>query len=127
MAEVAVPRKLFGEILRLSTVLDDFSRYIIAWKLCTTMRSEDVTATLELALKASGCDRAQVALRLRLLSDNGPSYIAGDLAKWLKGQGSGLIRLSSTITLGGCRPTGPYGRRRVRLVEVCDVFSQDSI
>ncbi len=27
----------------LSTVLDDFSRYIIAWKLCTNMRAEDVT------------------------------------------------------------------------------------
>ena len=36
----------------LSTVLDDFSRYIIAWKLCTTMRAEDVTDTLELALTA---------------------------------------------------------------------------
>jgi transposase InsO family protein len=30
----------------LSTVLDDFSRYIIAWKLCTTMKAEDVTDTL---------------------------------------------------------------------------------
>jgi putative transposase len=28
----------------LSSVLDDFSRYIIAWKLCTTMKAEDVTA-----------------------------------------------------------------------------------
>ena len=27
----------------LSTVLDDYSRYIIAWKLCSTMRAEDVT------------------------------------------------------------------------------------
>src|SRR5271156_658958 len=27
----------------LSTVLDDFSRYIISWKLCSTMRAEDVT------------------------------------------------------------------------------------
>ena len=43
----------------LSTVLDDFSRYIIAWKLCTTMKAEDVTATLDLALKASGLDQAQ--------------------------------------------------------------------
>ncbi len=34
----------------LSTILDDFSRYIIAWKLCTTMRVEDVTETLEAAL-----------------------------------------------------------------------------
>ena len=38
----------------LSTVLDDFSRYIIAWKLCTTMKAEDVTDTLDLALAASG-------------------------------------------------------------------------
>ena len=28
----------------LSTVLDDFSRYIVASKLCTTMKAEDVTA-----------------------------------------------------------------------------------
>ncbi len=34
----------------LSTVLDDFSRYIVAWKLCATMRADDVTATLDLAL-----------------------------------------------------------------------------
>ena len=29
----------------LSAVLDDFSRYIIAWKLCTTMKAQDVTDT----------------------------------------------------------------------------------
>jgi putative transposase len=67
----------------LSTILDDFSRYIIAWKLCTTMKAEDVTATLDLALKASGCDQAVVVHKPRLLSDNGSSYIAGDLAEWL--------------------------------------------
>ena len=70
----------------LSTILDDFSRYIIAWKLCTTMKAEDVTSTLELALKASGLEQATVALRPRLLSDNGSSYISGDLAKWLDDQ-----------------------------------------
>jgi putative transposase len=67
----------------LSTVLDDFSRYVIAWKLCTTMKAEDVTDTLELALKASGCDQAHVRHKPRLLSDNGSSYISGDLADWL--------------------------------------------
>ena len=67
----------------LSTVLDDFSRYIIAWKLCPTMKAEDVTATLNLALKASGFDQAKVIHRPRLLSDNGSSYISADLAKWL--------------------------------------------
>jgi len=67
----------------LSTILDDFSRYIIAWKLCTTMKAGDVTDTLEMALQASGCDRANVVHRPRLLSDNGASYISGDLAEWL--------------------------------------------
>ena len=67
----------------LSTVLDDFSRYIVTWKLCTNMRAEDVTATLDLALKASGLDQAEPADRPRLLPDNGSSYVAGDLAKWL--------------------------------------------
>jgi transposase InsO family protein len=43
----------------LSTVLDDYSRYIIAWKLCANMRAQDVTDTLDLALAASGCDSAR--------------------------------------------------------------------
>ena len=67
----------------LSTILDDFSRYIVAWKLCTTMGAADVTDTLELALRASGCDQVRVRHKPRLLSDNGPSYLAGDLATWL--------------------------------------------
>jgi transposase InsO family protein len=76
----------------LSTILDDFSRYVIAWKLCTTMRSDDVTNTLNLALKASGCDRADVVHKPRLLSDNGSSYISGDLAEWLEDQKMDHVR-----------------------------------
>ena len=67
----------------LSTILDDYSRYIIAWKLCTNMKAEDVTDTLELALQASGCDQVHVAHKPRLLSDNGSSYVSGELAEWL--------------------------------------------
>ena len=76
----------------LSTILDDFSRYIIAWKLCTTMKAEDVTDTLELALQASGCDQANVVHKPRLLSDNGSSYISGDLAQWLDDKGMDHVR-----------------------------------
>jgi putative transposase len=35
-------------------VLDDFSRYILAWKLCTTMSATDVSDTLQVALQGSG-------------------------------------------------------------------------
>lgn len=76
----------------LSTILDDYSRYIVAWKLCTNMRAEDVTDTLTLALAASGCDRVDVAHKPRLLSDNGASYIAGDLAQWLDDKGMDHVR-----------------------------------
>lgn len=68
----------------LSTIFDDYSRYVVAWRLCTTMKATDVTDTLEDALVASGCNRATVAHRPRLLSDNGSSYIPGDLATWLE-------------------------------------------
>ena len=70
----------------LSTVLDDFSRFIVAWKLCATMKPQDVTATLDLALAASGLDQMTVVHRPRLLSDNGSSYVASDLADWLDKQ-----------------------------------------
>jgi len=74
----------------LSTILDDYSRFIVAWKLCTTMKAADVTATLELALTASGLDGGDK--RPRLLSDNGSSYVAGDLATWLGNRGIAHVR-----------------------------------
>src|SRR5579864_7407131 len=76
----------------LSSVLDDFSRYIIAWKLCASMKADDVTATLEQALKTAGLDKAKVVHRPRLLSDNGSSYISGDLARWLDNKSIAHIR-----------------------------------
>ena len=76
----------------LSTILDDFSRYVIAWKLCTSMTSRDVTETLELALQASGCDQADVVQKPRLLSDNGSSYISSELADWITDNGMSHVR-----------------------------------
>ena len=51
---------------------------------CTPCRPEDVTATLDLALRASGLDEATPTGRPPLLSDNGSSYIAGELAERLE-------------------------------------------
>ena len=76
----------------LSTVLDDFSRYIIAWKLCTNMRAVDVTNTLDLALKALGCGSATVLHKPRLLSDNGLSYIADELAEYIEVRNMSYVR-----------------------------------
>ena len=43
-------------------------------------------------IKASGLDHVTVLHRPRLLSDNGSSYVAEDLAKWLDGKGMQHIR-----------------------------------
>jgi putative transposase len=71
----------------LSTVLDDYSRKILAWKLSATMGSADVTETLDLARAATGVDRVRVEHRPRLLSDNGPCYVSGELQSYLAEHG----------------------------------------
>lgn len=70
----------------LSTILDDYSRYIIAWKLFTTMSSGDVKELLEMAIKNTGVDKVKIVHRPRLLSDNGPCYISKELKEYLKQQ-----------------------------------------
>jgi putative transposase len=44
-------------------VLDDFSRYILAWKLCTTMAASAASDTLQVALQASDLDQVKVLHR----------------------------------------------------------------
>lgn len=68
----------------LSTVLDDFSRYIIAWKLTATMAATDVQDTLLMALASTGLDQVLVEHRPRLLSDNGSCYVSGELRSFLE-------------------------------------------
>jgi len=68
----------------LSTILDDYSRFIVSWRLCNTMKKEDVQNTVTDALMAYHIPREQ---RPRLLSDNGACYIAGKLKKFLKVRG----------------------------------------
>ena len=65
----------------LSTILDDYSRFIVSWKLCSTMKAEDVKETLDDALLVANLSEKQ---RPRLLSDNGSCYISHELANYLE-------------------------------------------
>jgi transposase InsO family protein len=71
----------------LSTVLDDYSRFIVAWRLCTSMSASDVSDTLDDALNFTGLDQVKVKHKPRLLSDNGPCYISGELSEYLQENG----------------------------------------
>jgi transposase InsO family protein/transposase-like protein len=69
----------------LSTVLDDYSRYIIAWKLFVTMSAEDPAAAgLDLAVGKTGVRGVKVKHKPRLLSDNGPCYVSRELGSYLE-------------------------------------------
>jgi len=51
------------------------------------MAASDVQDTLNQALEETGLDQANVVHRPRLLSDNGPCYISGELAEYLEDKG----------------------------------------
>jgi putative transposase len=65
----------------LSTVLDDYSRFIVHWELCSGMKSEDVKRTVDRAIAKA---RIKTKTRPRLLSDNGSCYISSELENYLK-------------------------------------------
>ncbi len=67
----------------LCTVIDDYSRYIVAWRFSKTMKAEDAEATLRMALDNAGIEKVKVRYRPRLLSDNGSAFIAKDFAEFL--------------------------------------------
>ena len=65
----------------LSTILDDYSRYIVTWKLCANMKAEDVTNTLDEALAKTNLSNSNPP---KLLSDNGSCYISNELADYME-------------------------------------------
>jgi putative transposase len=71
----------------LGSILDDHSRYIIAWKLFTTMATTDVKELLDLAVEKTGIEHVAVRYRPRLLSDNGSAYVSEELKKYLTAKG----------------------------------------
>ena len=77
----------------LSTILDDFSRYVIAWKLWH--RHDQPRCYRDLGARSSGVGlptRPMSTTSHELLSDNGSSYISSDLADWLSDNGMSHVR-----------------------------------
>jgi len=71
----------------LGSVLDDYSRYIITWKLFKSMSAGEVKELLDMAVAASGVNEIAIRHRPRLLSDNGPCYLSSELREYLATRG----------------------------------------
>ena len=56
------------------------------------MKASDVTDTLDLALQASGWNQVALQHKPCLQSDNGASYVSGELPNWLDEKGMDHIR-----------------------------------
>lgn len=65
----------------LSTILDDYSRFIIAWDLQKNMKAEDARRTVDKAIFNAGLTENQMP---KLLSDNGSCFIAHEFKNYLK-------------------------------------------
>jgi transposase InsO family protein len=68
----------------LCSILDDYSRYILAWQLCIGMSAEEVKQTIEAAIRFTDIRDPKVMSRPRLLSDNGPCYVSKALREYLE-------------------------------------------
>jgi hypothetical protein len=92
--------------LSLSTVLDDFSRRIVSWKLSATMGATDVMEMLDEVLAITGIDQVKVKHRPRLLSDARPAYLSGEP------KGELMVVMSSTSSVAICCTQGSESLRR---------------
>jgi putative transposase len=67
----------------LVTVMDDYSRYILAWDLKRDMTSGSLIDVIQQAIDATGMFQVPVKDRTSLLSDNGAGYVSRAFGEYL--------------------------------------------
>jgi len=75
----------------LVTVLDDYSRFILGWKLQKDMSANSLIEVIQDAVDATGMTDVPIEDRTRLLSDNGAGYVSRAFRDYLNLVGIGHI------------------------------------
>jgi len=75
----------------LVTVMDDYSRFILAWKLQKDMSANSLIEVVQEAVDATGMTEVPVEDRTKLLSDNGAGYVSRAFRSYLSLVGIGHI------------------------------------
>jgi len=75
----------------LISILDDYSRKVLAWRLQEAMDADAFSEVVELACEATGMDEVLVKGRAKLLSDHGAALISKPFGNYLEARGIGHI------------------------------------
>jgi putative transposase len=75
----------------LVTVMDDYSRFILGWKLQKDMSANSLIEVVQQAVDLTGMTDVPVEDRTRLLSDNGAGYVSRTFRDYLRLVGIGHI------------------------------------
>jgi len=76
----------------LVTVMDDYSRFILGWKMQTDMSADSLIEVVQQAVDATGIANIPVVDRTKLLSDNGSGYVSRAFNDYLRLVGIAHIR-----------------------------------
>ena len=79
---------LSGTFYYMCSVLDGFSRYIVHWEIREAMKEDDVEMIVQRALEQFP------GVKPRLISDNGPQFIAKDFKEFIRLSGMTHVRTS---------------------------------
>lgn len=87
---------IMGTFYYLCSILDGYSRAILHWELREQMKESDVELVVERAREAfaSATGYGRSPKGPRLISDNGPQFIAGDFKSYLREVGMSHVRTS---------------------------------
>jgi hypothetical protein len=102
----------------LVTVLDDYSRFILAWRLQTDMTAGSLIEVVQEAVEKTGLAEVPLRNRSALLSDNGPGYLSRVFGQYLRLMGIRHIVASPyhPQTNGKCERYHRTVKGQVRLV-----------
>jgi transposase InsO family protein len=115
---------LGGTFWYLCLVIDGYSRYIVHWELKPSMKEEDVELVLQKAREKFP------EARPRIISDNGPQFVAREFKEFIRLTGMTHVRTSpyypqsngkcerviKTVKVEGLRPAAPGDEKSAREV-----------
>ena len=96
----------------LVTVMDDYSRFILSWKLQRDMTTDSLIEVVQEAVDKTGMTEVPVADRTSLLSDNGSGYVSRGFRDYLRLVGIKHIRAAPFHRQAGALSSDYQERRQ---------------